>query len=71
MAPLGDIALGRSGDKGANVNFGVYVHTNEEFQWLRSFMTKKQMQQLMGETWQDWYFVERCEMPKLLAVHFV
>lgn len=71
MTPLGDIALGRSGDKGANVNFGVYVHTDEEFQWLRSFMSKKRMQQLMGETWQDWFFVERCEMPAILAVHFV
>ena len=71
MAPLGDVALARSGDKGANVNFGVYVHTADEYEWLRSFMTKKQMQQLMGSTWEDWFFVERCEMPGIKAVHFV
>ena len=36
VAPLGDVALARSGDKGANVNFGVYVNTDEEYSWLRS-----------------------------------
>ena len=71
VAPLGDVALARSGDKGANVNFGVYVHTQEEWDWLRSFMTRAQMQELMGQTWEDWFFIERCEMPELKAVHFV
>lgn len=71
MAPLGDVALARSGDKGANVNFGVYVHTQEEWDWLRSFMTKARMQELMGTTWEDWFYIERCEMPNIKAVHFV
>ena len=71
MAPLGDVALARSGDKGANVNFGVYVHTREEWDWLRTFMTRGQMQELMGSTWEDWFFVERCEIPEIKAVHFV
>jgi hypothetical protein len=30
MAPIGDVALARSGDKGANINFGLFVHTQEE-----------------------------------------
>jgi hypothetical protein len=30
MAPLGDVALARSGDKGANINIGIFVHTQEE-----------------------------------------
>ena len=71
MAPLGDVALARSGDKGANVNFGVYVHTEAEWDWLRTFMTKTKMQELMGTTWEDWFFIERCEMPDIRAVHFV
>ncbi|KAK3714504.1 hypothetical protein LTR37_007810 [Vermiconidia calcicola] len=71
MAPLGDVALARSGDKGANVNFGVYVHTQAEWDWLRTFMTKTKMQELMGTTWEDWFFIERCEMPDIKAVHFV
>ena len=31
MAPIGDIALGRSGDKGANVNIGLFVQTDQEW----------------------------------------
>jgi hypothetical protein len=69
--PLGDIALARSGDKGANVNIGLFVHTDEEWDWLRSFMTRSKMRELMGADWQDWYFVERVEMPLIRAVHFV
>lgn len=71
MAPLGDVALARSGDKGANVNFGVYVHTAEEWDWLRSLMTKAKLQELMGATWEDWFFIERSELPEIKAVHFV
>ncbi len=69
--PLGDIALARSGDKGANVNIGIFVHTDEEWDWLRSFLTRSKMQELMGTDWKDWYFVERVEMPLIKAVHFV
>lgn len=71
MAPLGDVALARSGDKGANVNFGVYVHTAEEWDWLRSLMTKAKLQELMGGTWEDWFYIERCEFADMRAVHFV
>lgn len=71
MAPLGDVALARSGDKGANVNFGLYVHTEEEWDWLRSFMTRVRLEELMGSTWEDWFFIERCELPKIKAIHYV
>lgn len=71
MAPLGDIALGRSGDKGANVNIGLFVHTDEEYSWFRSLMTKAKMREMMGSDWQDWYHLERVEMPEIKAVHFV
>ena len=71
MRPLGDIALGRSGDKGANVNAGFFVHKDDEWDWLRSFMTKAQLRKMMGSDWQDWYFIERVEMAEIKAVHFV
>ncbi|KAF3111029.1 hypothetical protein TWF569_007754 [Orbilia oligospora] len=71
LRPLGDIALARSGDKGGNVNFGVFVQTAEQWDWLRSFMTHDQMRKLMGKDWKDWYFIERVEMPNIYAVHFV
>ncbi|KAK3071673.1 hypothetical protein LTR53_008213 [Teratosphaeriaceae sp. CCFEE 6253] len=74
--PLGDIALGRSGDKGANVNCGLFVPasedpTGEKWDWLRSIMTKAQMRKMMGTDWRDWYHIERCEMVEMRAVHFV
>lgn len=71
LRPLGDIALARSGDKGANINIGIFVHTAEEWDWLRSFLTKEQMQKLMGGDWKDEYWIERIEFPHLKAVHFV
>ncbi|PKS08563.1 hypothetical protein jhhlp_004949 [Lomentospora prolificans] len=68
---LGDIVLARSGDKGANVNIGLYVQTAEQWEWFRSFMTRDRMRQLMGKDWKDWYHIERVEMPEIYAVHFV
>ncbi|KAE8396175.1 hypothetical protein BDV23DRAFT_168429 [Aspergillus alliaceus] len=55
---LGDIALARSGDKGANLNFGIFVPNPTHWDWLRSFMTTSQMQALT-------------EFPHIHAVHFV
>jgi hypothetical protein len=69
--PLGDIALARSGDKGANVNLGLFVHTAEQWEWFRSFMTRDKLKQLMGKDWQEAYLIERVEFPKLYAVHYV
>lgn len=57
--PLGDIALARSGDKGANINIGIFVHGKEQWDWLRSFLTMDKMRQLMGRDWQEWYHLER------------
>lgn len=71
LAPLGDVALARSGDKGANINFGIFVHGLDEWDWLRSFMTKDQMRKLMGEDWRNLYHLERVEMSEIKAVHFV
>jgi hypothetical protein len=71
LRPLGDIALARSGDKGANINFGVYVQTAEQWDWLRSFLTREKMKELMGKDWKEWFFIERVEMPHIHAVHFV
>ena len=69
--PLGDIALARSGDKGANVNIGLFVQTAEQWEWFRAFMTKERLKQLMGKDWRDSYLIERVEFPNIHAVHFV
>nr|UYO77204.1 duf1446 domain-containing protein [Trichoderma crystalligenum] len=69
--PLGDIVLARSGDKGGNINIGLFVQTAEQWEWFRSFMTKDRLQTLMRKDWKDWYFLERVEFEKIYAVHFV
>lgn len=71
VRPLGDIALARSGDKGANINIGIFVSGSEEWDWLRSFLTADQMKKLMGADWQDHYSIERIELPRIKVVHFV
>ncbi|KAL1957891.1 hypothetical protein VTO42DRAFT_5456 [Malbranchea cinnamomea] len=67
---LGDIALGRSGDKGANINFGVFVRSPALWDWFRTYMSRDRMRQLLGEDDRG-YFIERVEFPHLWAVHFV
>lgn len=69
--PIGDIALARSCDKGANVNFGIFVQTAEQWEWLKALMSKAQLKKMMGTDWQDWFHMERVEMPDIYAVHFV
>lgn len=34
-------------------------------------MTRDRLRDLMGRDWQDSYFIERVEMPRIYAVHFV
>lgn len=75
MVPFGDIMLARSGDKGANVNVGFTprkIYDNADvWEWLRSFLTKAKLKDMMGDDWEDWFHVERVEFPKMRAVHFV
>lgn len=68
---LGDIALGRSGDKGANLNFGLFVHTRAEWEWLRSYMSRARVQELLRDEWRPEFSIERVEFPGIHAVHFV
>lgn len=70
-ARLGDVALARSGDKGANLNIGLFVRKSQAWSWFRTFMTRDRLRQLMGKDWSEEYHVERVEFPNLYAVHFV
>lgn len=69
--PFGNIVIGRSGDKGPNVNCGLFTDNPEVWEWLRSFLTLEKMKSLVGRDWKDEYKIERVEFPKLYAVHFV
>lgn len=68
---LGDVALGRSGDKGGNLNVGFFPVNPTHWPWLRDYLTANRMRQLLGTDWNDSYFIERVEFPRIRAVHFV
>ncbi|KAJ5996415.1 hypothetical protein N7499_007268 [Penicillium canescens] len=70
---LGDIALARSGDKGANLNFGLFVTEQNHWAWLRSYMSRERVRDMLAkdDDWDESFLVERVEFPHMHAVHFV
>lgn len=70
-APLGYVALGRSGDKASDANVGFFVSDDEQWDWLRSFLTIEKLKELLGP--EDWSGgrIDRFEMKKIRAVHFL
>ncbi|MET9606340.1 acyclic terpene utilization AtuA family protein [Streptomyces sp. NPDC006512] len=67
-APLGLLAGARSGDKGGDANIGVWVETDEAWQWLRATLTTATLQALLPETAP--HPVTRHELPHLRALNF-
>lgn len=70
---LGDIALARSGDKGGNLNFGIFVPDSKYWPWLRCYMSRQRVRDMMAsdDDWDESFLVERVEFPHIHAVHFV
>lgn len=68
---LGEIALGRSGDKGSNLNFGLFVDTEAKWDWLRSYLSCAKVRELIADDWRPEFSIERVEFPRIFAVHFV
>lgn len=67
---LGSLALARSGDKGSNLNVGIFVRTAQQWEWLRTYFSRQQVWRLLGEDADDSYSIERVEFPNVFAVHF-
>jgi hypothetical protein len=67
--PLGTIAGARSGDKGGNANIGVWTRTDEEYAWLRGYLTEARVRELIPET--AGLEIRRYELPNLRAVNLV
>lgn len=65
--PLGTIAGARSGDKGGDANLGVWVRTDEAYEWLNTFLTEEKLKELLPEARE----VTRYELPNLKALNFV
>ncbi|EOA91312.1 hypothetical protein ACJQWK_03710 [Exserohilum turcicum] len=70
-APLGYIVAGRSGDKASDCNCGFFVRHDDEWDWLRSFMTVERVKQLLGEEEYKGKAIDRFEMAGIRAVHFL
>lgn len=67
--PLGTIAGARSGDKGGNANVGVWVRSDEEFDWLSATLTVEKLKHLLPEC--SDFEVTRTILPNLRAINFV
>ncbi|WP_280429067.1 acyclic terpene utilization AtuA family protein [Nocardia brasiliensis] len=68
-APLGSIALARSGDKGGNANVGVWVRTEDQWRWLVHTLTVDRVKELLPEA--ATLSVTRHVLPNLRAVNFI
>ena len=68
--PMGWRVLGRSGDKASDANVGFFVRHEDEWDWLRSFLTVDKLIQLLGPEYNG-KLVERFEIPGIKAVHFL
>ena len=69
-APLGAIVFARSGDKFTNSNVGFFVRHEDEWEWLRSFLSISKLRELLGED-DIGGVIERVEFPHIQAVHFL
>uniref|UniRef100_A0AAU2VQ40 DUF1446 domain-containing protein n=1 Tax=Streptomyces sp. NBC_00008 TaxID=2903610 RepID=A0AAU2VQ40_9ACTN len=67
-APLGLVAGARSGDKGGDANVGVWVRSEEAWQWLAHELTVERIRELLPETAP--LTVVRHVLPNLRALNF-
>ncbi|MEV0092483.1 acyclic terpene utilization AtuA family protein [Streptomyces sp. NPDC050738] len=68
-APLGVVAGARSGDKGGDVNVGVWVRGDEEWRWLVHELSVERFRELLPEV--GGLRVVRHVLPNLRALNFV
>jgi hypothetical protein len=66
---VGDIAMARSGDKGADANVGVWARTDEDYALLVEHLTPERVKAHFAVVCNG--EVERYELPKLRALNFM
>lgn len=71
LVPLGYLVLGRSGDKASDANVGFFVRRDDEWDWLRTFLTTAKLKELLGPDEYSGNRIDRFEMGTLRAVHFL
>ncbi|PWY82792.1 hypothetical protein BO83DRAFT_395844 [Aspergillus eucalypticola CBS 122712] len=70
-APLGSVVYGRAGDKGANCNVGFYVKHQDEWDWLRTFLTTDKIKEPLGPIEYSGNQTDRFEIPGVRVVQFL
>jgi hypothetical protein len=71
QAPLGYIVMGRSGDKASDCNVGFFVRHDDEWDWLRSFLTVDKIKEILGPEEYKGKPIDRFEMANVNTVHFL
>jgi hypothetical protein len=66
---LGDIAMARSGDKGADANVGVWVRTDADYELITRELTTDKVKAHFADMCKG--EVVRYELPKLRALNFI
>ena len=66
---IGDIAMARSGDKGADANVGVWARTDEDYAVLCQHLTTDVVKAHFADMCKG--DVLRYELPKLRALNFI
>lgn len=66
---LSDIAMARSGDKGADSNVGVWARTDDDYELLRRTLTPEVVKEHFRHVCHG--EVTRYELPKLRALNFI
>ena len=66
---VGDIAMARSGDKGADANVGVWARTDEDYALLVEHLTPERVKAHFAAVCHG--EVQRYELPKLRALNFM
>ncbi|HEY0305513.1 MAG TPA: hypothetical protein VGC44_11075 [Longimicrobiales bacterium] len=66
---LFDLAHARSGDKGDTVNVGVIARKQEDYEFLKTYLTVERVKAHFGEMVKG--KVERFELPNLGALNFL
>lgn len=60
----------RAGDKGSNCNVGLFMRNEDEWDWLRSFLSTEKLIELLADDYVG-QKIDRMEFPDLWAVHFL
>lgn len=66
---LGEFALARSGDKGDGSNVGIFVRTQEDYEFLKRVLTPEVVKRHFAEICKG--EVVRYEVPNMLALNFI